>query len=1516
MNDKLYKTIIKHIYDSPYIEFALFNTGPVVTVIWGINDHWPVLQVSDNVRDITGYSKSDLINYSLDFFSIIHPDDLERIKNEVNDCYEKNVDLFIQSYRLKLKNDQYRWFLDVKRIIRNESGELVFIVGYLIDQMYDKENQKNFLNNLQHFTNGDMWLSSQSMNITDVVFAADLNFNLTYISSSIENITGFSPEELINTSLYEILTEQSATEMHAFLQEEIQKEQDPEAEKIQTKIIESEINNKNGSVEDIALTISFLKDHNGHPNGLQGVIRNITDRKKAEAMLKSTNEMLQLIMNNIPQFIFWKDTNSVYLGCNENFAVVAGIQSPDEITGKTDYELSWRKEEADFFVECDQRIMSSGIAEYNIIEPQLQSNGKQAWLKTNKIPLFNNSGEVIGILGTYEDITEKKIIEDQTIEREKRVTQQKTAIAQLALDQSLHSGDVQVALEYITKIVSESLQIERISIWKLADKNSKLQCLKMYELKSKTFNGRESLKTNDFPKYFETLKNESLISAEDAQHDERTSELTSLYLEPNRITSILDAGILIEGNLVGVVCCEHTGVKRKWHNDEESFLSTVAAITAQLLINAEKKCTAHRLLESEENLKITLNSIGDGVIATDIDGIITKINPVAQILTGWNIDEATGKQLTEVFNIFNIRTGEKIENPINRVFETGEIVELNNNTLLISKNQKKYHIADSAAPMKNAYGEIVGVVIVFRDITQEHEATQALADSEKKYRELYQNLNEGTASSSLDGKILEFNVAFQMMIGFQAEEIKNLSFYDFTPEKWHEFEKKIINEQVLIRGFSDTYEKELVRKDGTVFPVEITTYLTKDQDNNPVGYWGLVRDITERKKAEKSTLLNFKRSQILLQLGQMTDATLKEITNFTVENAVEITESQIGYLAFLNEDETVLSMYAWSEAAMQECAVTDKQIEFPVCETGLWGEVVRQRKPMITNNFTAENHFKKGMPEGHIQVKRHMNIPVFSGDKIVMVAGVGNKESDYNDNDVQQLTLIMQGLWRIIEKNKYENELRIFRESLENSTDAIGMSTPEGKHYYQNRAFTELFGKIGENPSECLFVDTSVAEEVFKAISSGLAWTGEVQMYDRNKKIIDILLRAYANKDSKGNITALVGIHTDISNKKVFEKEIMLAKEKAEESDRLKSVFLANVSHEIRTPMNAILGFLELLRGEGLSQERMKGYIEIVNQSGKRLLNTINDIIEISKIEAGQSEVYISEVNVSEIMKFHQDFFRQQCFDKGLMLKKNEQIHFEQSIVMTDKHKLEGILTNLLNNALKFTHEGSIEFGNRIEDDMMLFYVSDTGMGIPEKKLNAVFERFVQAGTKKSRSHEGSGLGLSIVKAYLDMLGGKIWVESEVNKGSTFYFTIPFKPVKPELYQKSMNENKDSNGNRKEFKMLVFDDDELNFQYMEKVLNEEQISFVHAENEATAIQSLSEKNEVTLVLVNIKMPEMNELSLIKKIRAINRNIPIVGLTAYVWSEHSEYSIDVRCDDFILKPVNRTELLRVINKYSN
>lgn len=283
-------------------------------------------------------------------------------------------------------------------------------------------------------------------------------------------------------------------------------------------------------------------------------------------------------------------------------------------------------------------------------------------------------------------------------------------------------------------------------------------------------------------------------------------------------------------------------------------------------------------------------------------------------------------------------------------------------------------------------------------------------------------------------------------------------------------------------------------------------------------------------------------------------------------------------------------------------------------------------------------------------------------------------------------------------------------------------------------------------------------------------FSGEWRHIKKNGEIIFVEITSHTivlNDRESRNVLV-----NDITERKQAEVDLIEAKDKAQESDRLKSAFLANISHEIRTPMNGILGFTDLLKEPDFSGEQQQEFIHIIHQSGQRLLNLLNEIIEISKIESGEMGISIAETNINESIQDIYNFFKPQVEKKGIQFSIVNALPAEGSIVKTDSMKVHSILTNLVNNAIKFTSKGFIEFGCKNKDKSLEFFVKDTGQGIHPEQKELIFERFRQGSEALTRNYEGAGLGLSISKAFVKMLGGTIWLESEIGKGSTFYFTI------------------------------------------------------------------------------------------------------------------------------------------------
>ncbi|MFA5329043.1 MAG: PAS domain S-box protein [Prolixibacteraceae bacterium] len=373
----------------------------------------------------------------------------------------------------------------------------------------------------------------------------------------------------------------------------------------------------------------------------------------------------------------------------------------------------------------------------------------------------------------------------------------------------------------------------------------------------------------------------------------------------------------------------------------------------------------------------------------------------------------------------------------------------------------------------------------------------------------------------------------------------------------------------------------------------------------------------------------------------------------------------------------------------------------------------------------------------------------------------------------------------IAERKQAEKQLNLLSRAIERSPVTVVITDEEGNIEYTNPKFTEVTGYTleevkGQNPRILQSGEQSneFYNELWKTILSGNDWHGEFKNRKKNGDIYweSAVISSIVN--DSGDIAYFIALKEDITEKKQMIADLINAKDKAEESDRLKSAFLANMSHEIRTPMNGILGFTDLLKEPNLSGEAQKEYINIIELSGARMLDTINNIVDISKIESGQMTVSKSEININEQIESIFSFFTPTFMQKGIRFSFKNSLPVNEANIITDHKKIHIILSNLVRNAIKFTEEGSVEIGyNRcttVSDSELIFYVKDTGIGIPHENMNIIFERFRQGSESNSRNYEGAGLGLSISKAYVELLGGKIWAESRVGFGSTFYFSIPY----------------------------------------------------------------------------------------------------------------------------------------------
>jgi len=396
-----------------------------------------------------------------------------------------------------------------------------------------------------------------------------------------------------------------------------------------------------------------------------------------------------------------------------------------------------------------------------------------------------------------------------------------------------------------------------------------------------------------------------------------------------------------------------------------------------------------------------------------------------------------------------------------------------------------------------------------------------------------------------------------------------------------------------------------------------------------------------------------------------------------------------------------------------------------------------------------------------------------------------------------------------------------------------------------------------------------------------------------------------------------MGIFKDVSDLMRIENELKEARDQAEESDRLKTSFLANMSHEIRTPMNGIVGFANLLRDPGLSEDKKDLFLKHIDHSSNQLLNIIDDIIDISKIESGQLKISNKPVRINGILEeiyssyFHRirgDAPGQKLVDFKLK-RGNESNDFT---IVTDDFRLSQIFNNLIGNAIKFTKEGHITFGYNLRNNRHVeFFVSDSGIGIPNNKRRIIFDRFGQVDQERSLQPSGTGLGLPISKSLVNLMGGEMWVESEVGKGTTFYFTIPLVVEEPEEEPRIMISNNIYNWSNKH--ILVAEDEELNWLFVREMLRQTGAT-IHRALNGREVVTKARKLAPDAILMDIKMPELSGIDAARKIRKFNASVPIIAQTAFVMAEEKEESIKAGCNHFVTKPLDRTTIMELINSY--
>lgn len=557
---------------------------------------------------------------------------------------------------------------------------------------------------------------------------------------------------------------------------------------------------------------------------------------------------------------------------------------------------------------------------------------------------------------------------------------------------------------------------------------------------------------------------------------------------------------------------------------------------------------------------------------------------------------------------------------------------------------------------------------------------------------------------------------------------------------------------------------------------------------------------------------------------------------------------------------------------------------------------------------------------------------------VIIVTGTGSEEiaiqamkmgaADYVIKSVKHIQGLAPTIKTVLDNKRINKErinaLAALRESEElhrsiydNSSVAILLTSPDGRIFAANNFACQLFGmteaevcKAGRDGLVDPF-SPNLAILLEEREKTGRA-KGELTFVkkDGTRFQAEVSSVVFQDKDCKQKTSMVI---RDLTEQKEAEEKLLLAKEKAEESDRLKTAFLQNISHEIRTPMNAIVGFAGVINEPDLPPEKRQRFADIIVQSSNQLLSIITDIVNIATIEAGQEKVHEKEVNLNSLFRLLYDQFNAIAQKQNILFAYKTGLPDMEALILTDRNKLSETLANLISNALKFTRQGSIIFGYQLKADYLEFYVEDTGIGIPSEMHGEIFKRFRQVETSTNREYGGSGLGLSISKAYVELLGGKIWVNSQPGKGAVFYFTIPYKKTYSGSLPNKQSSNSIKEKSERATTLLIAEDEDSNFALLEALLSESGMNILRATNGNEAVSLCKLNPEIDLVLMDMKMPEMDGYEATRQIKKIRPDLPVIAQTAHTTGNNKKKAFECGCSDFISKPFNKRLLLSKIKE---
>ena len=1285
-----------------------------------------------------------------------------------------------------------------------------------------------------------------------------------------------------------------------------------------------------------------LTDLRGNTIGILGSYEDITERKKAEEALLESEERYRVFINSTNDMAFLKDSQFKYTLINRANAKFFG-KDEKEIIGKTDFDFM-SESSAQKCQETDNQALASDtiIVSEEIIGEKIY--------ETRKFRVHLSSGK-FGIGGYIREITEKRLAEEALRKSEKqlsealdiahlgpweydvikdeftfndnfykifRVTAEQVGGYKMSSSEYarrfVHPDDIEIVVKEIQETIeSNDANYSKILEHRILYGDGEVGYISVKIFTVKDSSGR-TIKTYGVNQDItERMQSEELLRKSEERFQLASRATNDIIYDWNLTNGVgwfsdsynklfgyegtnekfdywkkkihpedFDRAISTTDKIINSGG-DSWSVEYRFRRKDDSYAYVLdrgfvirnnkgipTRLIGSLVDFSERKESEEILRDSEEKYRTIFENIQDIFYQADNNGIITDVSPSIYKQSGWKPEELIGKPV----DLFYYNKEDRI-NFINAITDKSELSDYD--VKLKHKNGNLIYTSVNAHIRFDKNKNPIGVEGLLRNITEKKISDELLKESEERYRKLFE-LSPETIFIQYEGKIEFINPAGVKLFKAENEnEIVGRKVIDFV----HPDYKEIISQRIsfINSEFVDIPLKieKFICLDGSSIDVEVTAtaFMYKGKKAALV----ISRDITDRKKFEEELIASEERYRVLIE--SMHDGIMQVDNNDKIQ--------------FVNN--RICEMFGYTNEEL-------------IGKTGIDVIVIDDDREMVREKFHKHDieYSIKHMARGRKK----------SGEILWLNASATPIKDEYG---IVKSSVIF--LSDITDRKRAEDELIKISQAINQSPVTVVITDVNGDIEYVNPKFVEVTGYspeevIEKNPRILKSDEKSPEEykELWKTISSGNVWIGEFHNKKKNGELYWENASISPVKNSEGKITHYLAVKEDITEKKKREIELINAKEKAEESERLKTSFLANMSHELRTPMVGILGFAELMK-DMTDDSELKEFSDCILKSGKRLMETLNLILDLSRIEAGKLEIKSSDVNIVSLTK--------EVFENYVAEAKKKNLLFsfitssEKIISKVDDRMLWEAINNLINNAIKFTKKGGVTVEVKTEKiknkKKAVISVSDTGIGIPEDSINLIFEEFRQVSEGFGRGFQGTGLGLTITKNFVEKTGGIITVESEVGVGSVFKIEFPLLEtdiieVEPE---KETEVEEIPESEKKNIHLLCVDDDVFTSKYINFILNKDYILSFAVDGKSAL--EMAKSHTFSLILMDINLGKgMDGVETTRKIRKLPgyEKVPVIAMTAFAMKGDWEDLLNDGMDDYISKPFKTLELKKIIN----